>query len=133
MLAELSGFFTRGVRPFYAACRFDELNRGSVSCFFNTSFESDFHNAGVCRVDMGQIPTQSRRPVASRVALDLPYWSMRSTLYRLIRKAIKMASKVGAFVSVVAFLSCITVAKRPCCGPLKIKPSYIIVHYHVIM
>jgi hypothetical protein len=70
--------------------------------------------------------------VASRVALDLLYWAMRSALYRLIRMAIEMASEVGAFFSVVDFLSCITVAKRPCYGPLKIKPSYIIVHYYVI-
>jgi hypothetical protein len=54
-------------------------------------------------------------------------------MYRLIRKAIKMASKVGAFVSVVDFLSSITVAKRPCYGQLKIKLSYnILVHYYAI-
>ena len=33
--------------------------------------------------------------MASRVALDLPYWAMRSASYRLIQMAIKMASKVG--------------------------------------
>ena len=43
-LAELFGF-NRGVRPFYAACCFDELSRGSVSCLFNASFEKQFHNA----------------------------------------------------------------------------------------
>ena len=43
-LAVLFGF-NRGVRPFYAACRFDELSRGSVSCLLNASFEKQFHNA----------------------------------------------------------------------------------------
>jgi hypothetical protein len=45
------------------------------------------------------------------VALDLPYWAMRSAPYRLIRMAIEMASKRGAFFSVVDYLSCITIAK----------------------
>jgi hypothetical protein len=43
-LAMLFGF-NRGIHPFYAACRFDELTRGSVSCLFNASFEKRFHNA----------------------------------------------------------------------------------------
>ena len=34
----------RGGRPFYTACCFDELNRGSVSCLFNASFGKQFHN-----------------------------------------------------------------------------------------
>ena len=37
--------FNRGVRPFYAARRFDKLCRGSVSCLLNASFEKRFHNA----------------------------------------------------------------------------------------
>ena len=134
-LAELFSF-THNVRTFYAACCFDELSRGSVSCLFNASFEKRFpqrHNSilyakiddhGVRRDDTGQRLACSRRPVASRVALDLPYWAMRSASYRLIRMAIEMASEVGAFFSVVDFLSRITVAKRPCYGPLKIKRSY---------
>jgi hypothetical protein len=56
---------------------------------------------------------------------------MRSALYRLIRMAIEMASKAAAFFSVVDYLSCITLAKRPCYGILKIKPSYNIVHQYV--
>ena len=48
---------------------------------------------------------------ASRVALDLPYWAMRSAPYRLIRMAIEMASEAAAFFSVVDYLLCITVAK----------------------
>jgi hypothetical protein len=35
-------------------------------------------------------------------------------LYRLTRMAFEMACKVGACFSVVDFMSCITVAKRPC-------------------
>ena len=54
-------------------------------------------------------------------------------LYRLIRMAIEMVRKADSFCSFVDFMSCIvTVAKQPCYGPLKLKPSYIIVHYHVI-
>ena len=34
--------------------------------------------------------------------------------------------------SVVDFMSCITVAKQPCSGPLKIKPSYNIIRYCVL-
>ena len=70
--------------------------------------------------------------MASRVALDLPYWVMRSASYRLTRMAFEMAREVGACFSVVDFMSCITVAKRPCYGQLKVKPSYTIVHYNVI-
>jgi hypothetical protein len=55
-----------------------------------------------------------------------------SALYRLIRLVIEMARKAGHFFSFVDFMSCRTVAKRPCYGPLKLKPRYIIVHYYVI-
>ncbi len=71
--------------------------------------------------------------MASRVALDLPYWTMRSALYRLSRMAIEMACEAGAFFSVVDFISCITVAKQPCYGRLKIKRSYNIVRYYVFI
>jgi hypothetical protein len=70
--------------------------------------------------------------VASRVALDLLYWEMRSALHRLICMDIKMAHEAGACFSFVDFMSCITIAKRPCYGPLKIKPSYIIVRKYVL-
>ena len=66
---------------------------------------------GVRRGDTGQILARSRRPVASRVALDLPYWVMRSAPYRLIRMAIEMACEAGAYFSFVDFMSCITIAK----------------------
>jgi len=65
--------------------------------------------------------------MAYTVALDLPYWAMRSASYRLTRMAFEMAREAGAYFFVVNCMSCITVAKRPCYGPLKINPSYIIV------
>ncbi len=71
--------------------------------------------------------------MASRVALDLPYWAMCSAPYRLSRMAIEMAHEAGAFVSVVDFMSCITIAKRPCYGLLNIKWSYNIVRYYVLI
>ena len=46
-IAELFGL-NRGVRPFYTACCFDELSRGSVSCLLNASFKtavSQRHNS----------------------------------------------------------------------------------------
>ena len=100
--------FNHGVRPSYAACRFDELSRGSVLCLFNTSFEKRFpqrHNSifhaeiddhGDRRGNTGQILAQWRHPVASRVALDLPYWAMRLALYRLTRMTFEMARETGA-------------------------------------
>ena len=113
-LAVLFGF-SRSVQPFYAACRFDELSRGSVSCHLNTSFEKHFHSA-TTRIFMPKSMTmailaQWRHPEASRLALDLPYWAMRSAPYLLIRMAIEMASESAAFFSVLDYLSCITVAK----------------------
>jgi len=58
---------------------------------------------------------------------------MCSAPFHLIRMAIEKARKACACFSVVDFLSCITVAKRPCYGQLKIKPSYNIVRYYVLM
>jgi hypothetical protein len=103
--------FNRGIRPFYTACRFNELSRGTVSCLLNASFEKQFpqrHNSifyakinvhGICRGDTGQILARWRRSVASRVALDLLYWAMRSALYRLTRMAFEMARKAGSLLS----------------------------------
>jgi len=45
-MAELIDF-NRGVQPFFAACCFDELSRGSVLCLLNASFRkaiSQRHN-----------------------------------------------------------------------------------------
>ena len=60
-------------------------------------FYAEIDDHGVRRGDMGRILAQWRRPVASRVALDLPYWAMRLAPYRLIRMAIEMAHKAGPF------------------------------------
>jgi hypothetical protein len=78
----------RGVRPFYAACCFDELSRGSVLCLLNASFKtavSQRHNSifyakiddhDIRSGDTGQILAKWQRMMASRVALDLPSWVM---------------------------------------------------------
>ncbi len=128
----------RGVRPFYAACCFDELSRGSFSCLLNASFKtavSQRHNSifwakiddhGVRRGDTGQILNQWWHMVASRIALDLPYWAMRSASYRLIRMAIEMTSEGGAFVWHCRFVA---MHNRR----LKVKPSYNIVRYYVLI
>jgi hypothetical protein len=57
---------------------------------------------------------------------------MRSESYRLTRMTFEMAREAGACFSFVDFMSCITTAKRPCYGSLKIKPSYIFVCIYVI-
>jgi hypothetical protein len=48
---------------------------------------------------------------------------MRSALYRLTRMAFETAHEAGACFSVVDFMSCITVAERPCYGPLKLSQA----------
>jgi hypothetical protein len=105
-LALLFGF-NHGVRPFYAACRFDELSRGSGSCLSNASFKKRFHNATTQFFTPESMAMASAEAiqVASRVALDLLYWAMRSAPYHLIRMAIEMARKAGAFFSVVNQMS----------------------------
>jgi len=58
---------------------------------------------------------------------------MRLEPYCLISMAIKMASEAGACISVVNFMSCISVAKRPFYGLLKIKQIYNIFLYYVLI
>jgi len=65
---------------------------------------------------MGQILAQWWRPVASKVALDMLHWAMRSASHRPIVMAIVMVREAGAFFSVINFMSCINVAKRPWYG-----------------
>jgi hypothetical protein len=136
--------FNRGVRPLYAACCFDELSTGSVSCLLNASFKPRYpqrHNSifytkiddhGIRWGDTGRILARWRRPVASKVSLDLPNWAMCLASYRLTRMAFEMAHEAGECFSVVDFMSCVTVAKQPCYGPLKIKPSFIIDRQYVL-
>ena len=81
--------FNPGVQPFHAACCFGELRRGSVSCLLMLASKCDFltpHSSifyaeiddlGVRRGNMGRIIARWWRPVASRVALDLPWWCAR--------------------------------------------------------
>jgi hypothetical protein len=68
-------------------------------------FYAEINDHGVCQGDTGQIIARWWHPVASRVALDLPYWAMGLASYCLIGMAIKMARKAGPF-----FLSCIMTA-----------------------
>ena len=93
---------------------FERLLQKAISQRHNSIFYAEIDVHGVRRGNTGRILTRWRRQVASRVALDLPYWAMRSALYGLIRMAIEMSRKAGPFYSVVDYLTCITVAKRPC-------------------
>ena len=93
--------------------------------------EAKIDDHGIRRGNTGQILARWRRPVASRVALDLQYWAMRSAPYHLIHMAIEMACKVCARFSVIDFMACINVVKQPCYGRLKVKLSYNIVRYNV--
>ena len=120
--------FNRGVWPFYAACRFDELSRGSVLCLSNASFETavsqrhklifwaKIDDHGIRRSNTVQILTVWRRPVAYSVATDLLHWAMCTSSHRRIAMAIKMASKGAVFFDIVDFVFT-TMAKGPCYGP----------------
>jgi hypothetical protein len=77
----------------------------AVSQCHNSIFYAKINDHDVRLGDAGQILAQWQRMLASRVALDLPPWAMCLALYRLIRMAIKMASKVGAFVRCCRFFS----------------------------
>jgi len=60
-------------------------------------FNAEIDDHGIRWGDTGRILARWRLPVASRVALDLPYWEMCSAPYRMIRMAIEMASESAAF------------------------------------
>ncbi len=60
-------------------------------------FFAEIDDHGVRRGDTRRILARWRFSVASRVALDLPYWEMSSASYRLIHMAFEMARKAGAF------------------------------------
>jgi hypothetical protein len=70
----------------------------AVSQRHNSIFYAKIDDHGVRRGDTERILAQWQNMVASRVALDLLYWEMRSASYRLIRMAIEMTSEGGAFV-----------------------------------
>ncbi len=71
------------------------------------NFYTEIDDHGVRWGDTGRILlAQSQCPVASRVALDLPYWMMCSALYRLIHMAIEMLAKqVHVFLSSILCLA----------------------------
>ena len=116
-------------------------------CILITSFETRYHNAITRFFTLKSMTMASavairgeyspdggvQCPVAPRVALDLPYWVMHLAPYRLIRMATEIARKAGACFSVVNFMTCITIAKRPCHGPFKINPSYTILFFTTTM
>ncbi len=142
-LAELFGF-NRGVRPFFAACCFDELSRGSISCLLDASFGKRFHNAttrfftpeiddhGVRRGDTGRIIARWRRPVASSEALDVLHKQCARHCTGASSWPLKWPTKeVHLFVTAAFFAWC-NCSKGPCYGPLKLIASYIIVVYYVI-
>jgi hypothetical protein len=68
-----------------------------ISQRHDSIFYAEIDDHGVRWGDTGRILARWRRPVASRVALDLPYWAMRSAPYRLIRMAIEVACEAGPF------------------------------------
>ena len=121
-LAELFCFH-RSVRTFYAACSFDELSRGFVSCLLNASFKKQFpqhHNSifyaetndhGVRRDNTGRILARWRRSVASRVS---PRPAVLGDAFGNVPPdphGHRNGQQISCIFSVVDYLSCITVAK----------------------
>ncbi len=53
--------------------------------------------SGGCWGNTEQVVAQWRRPVASKVALDMPHWAMLAVLLRRIRKVFEMGCNGGAF------------------------------------
>jgi hypothetical protein len=75
-LAVLFGFI-RVIQPFYAACCFDELRRGSILCLLNASFEKPFHNATT------RFFTPKLMTMASAGAIRGKYWPDHSVQWHL--------------------------------------------------
>ena len=63
------------------------------------------------------------------VIVTLLYQVMRSSLHPTHSHGHWNSSHMRCIFSVTTFMSCITVAKRPCYGRLKINPSYNFVRY----
>jgi hypothetical protein len=79
---------------------FERLLQKAISQRHNSTtqfFYAKIDDHGIRWGNKGQILARWRRPVASRVALDLPYWEMRTASYHLIHMAIEMAREVSAF------------------------------------
>ena len=100
-LAVLFGF-NHGVRPFYAACLFDELSRWSVSCRLNRKAISQRHNLifrpkSMTMAFAGAI----RGEYSPDGGVQWHLGAMRLAPYRLIRMAIEMASESAAFFSLL--------------------------------
>ena len=68
--------------------------RKVISTTPQIDFYAKIDDHGIRRGDTGRILAQWQNPVASRVALDLPYWAMRSASYRPILMAIKNCSPI---------------------------------------
>ena len=127
-IAELFGF-NCGIRPFYTACCFDELSRGSVLCLLNTSCGTAIlqcHNLVVYAKNLWpwHLPSQCSANtcpmVASRalsVAMDLVHWAVCTSLHRRIAMAIKTACKGGVLLTLSILSSFATTAKGQCFGP----------------
>ena len=60
-----------------------------VSVFFHCCFACCYHGGHWGNTE--QVVARCRRPVASRVALDMPHWAMPSVLLRRTAVAIKTA------------------------------------------
>jgi hypothetical protein len=70
----------------------------------NSIFYAEIDDHGIRRGDTGRIIARWRHPVASRVAIDLPFWAMRLAPYCLIRMVIEMASESAAFFLLFMFV-----------------------------
>ncbi len=79
-------------------------------------FDAEINDHGIHQGDTGGILALWRCPMASGVALDLPYLAMCTLLHRNIAMTIKTTSKGGVFFAIVNFLLCITIAERQSYG-----------------
>jgi hypothetical protein len=80
-----------------------------------------------------QTVSQWRPPVASIVAQGILHWVMCLVLHWWIAKSSKGPAKEVHLFAIIDLLLCITLAKRPCYGQLKIKLSHSIICYYVLV
>jgi hypothetical protein len=138
--------FYRGVQPFYTARCFDELSRESILCLFTLASKSDFtppqlvfftdseiEDQGVHQGDTGRIITRWRRPVASKVALDMLDWEMCLAPHQCIAMAVKMAHGGGTFVRCHRLFRLLANhSKITNNSHYKLTARYTFVHYNII-